>query len=74
MEGNVSIEIAGERRPLQYGDVVLILPEVAHHVVIHDEEMPYQEIDVLARQRKENSLFTIGGKWNAETRKPSISI
>ena len=39
-----------------------------------DEEMPYQEIDVLARQRKENSLFTIGGKWNAEKRKPSISI
>ena len=42
MEGNVSIEIAGERRPLQYGDVVLIPPEVAHQVVIHDVEMPYR--------------------------------
>ena len=34
LEGYVSIEIAGERRPLQYGDVVLFSPEVAHHAIM----------------------------------------
>lgn len=44
------------------------------HEWTEEDLLDYQEIDVLARQRQENSLFTIGVKWNAEKRKPSISI
>ena len=59
MEGNVSIEIAGERRPLQYGDVVLIPPEVAHHVVIHDVEMPYRRFVFWISKEYANQLMQL---------------
>lgn len=42
MEGNVSIEIAGNEYRLQYGDVVLIPPGIFHHAVIHDTETSYR--------------------------------
>ena len=59
LEGNVSIEIAGERRPLQYGDVVLIPPEVAHHVVIHDVEMPYRRFVFWISKEYANQLMQL---------------
>ena len=59
MEGNVSIEIAGERRPLQHGDVVLILPEVSHHVLIHDEEMPYRRFVFWISKEYANQLMQL---------------
>lgn len=59
LEGNVSIEIAGERRPLQYGDVVLIPPEVAHHAVIHDVEMPYRRFVFWISKEYANQLMQL---------------
>ena len=38
MEGDVAIEISGQKYPLTSGDVVLIPPHVAHHAVIEDQK------------------------------------
>lgn len=42
LEGNVSIEIAGQRWPLHYGDVVLIPPGVRHRAIAQDAQIPYR--------------------------------
>lgn len=42
LEGNMSMEIGGVPYPLQYGDVVLIPPEMPHRAVIHDASVPYR--------------------------------
>ena len=44
MEGDVAIEISGQKYPLTSGDVVLIPPHVAHHAVIEDQKKPYRRI------------------------------
>ena len=73
MEGNVSIEIAGERRPLQYGDVVLILPEVAHHVVIHDEEMPYRRFVFWISKEYANQLMQLSQAYGFLMQQAAVS-
>ena len=42
LEGDVSIEIAGEIKPLQTGDLVLIPPDIPHHAIIHTSNTPYR--------------------------------
>lgn len=42
LEGDVSIEIKGNAYPLEYGDVVVIPPGVAHRALVHGEEVPYR--------------------------------
>lgn len=63
LEGNVSIEIAGERHSLQYGDVVLIPPEVTHHVVIHDVEMPYRRFVFWISKEYANQLIQLSKSY-----------
>ena len=42
LEGDVSIDIAGDIHPLKNGDVILIPPNVPHHALIHSEDAPYR--------------------------------
>lgn len=63
MEGNVSIEIAGNVYHLQYGDVVLIPPGIFHHAVIHDTEAPYRRFvfwiteEYLSHMMEESAVY-----------------
>lgn len=41
VEGSVSMEIAGKRRLLAPGNVIVIPPGVSHRAVIHDNTVPY---------------------------------
>lgn len=42
LEGNVSIDIKHSITPLYPGDMVLIPPQITHHAVIHDANIPYR--------------------------------
>lgn len=42
LEGNVSISIEKKNYRLSFGDMVLIPPEVKHHVIIHNADVPYR--------------------------------
>ena len=42
MEGDVSIEIEGQRYPLRYGDMVVIPPHRRHRAVVHNHAQAYR--------------------------------
>lgn len=42
LEGNVSMNIEGTLFPLKPGDVVIIPPNVPHHALLHDGQLPYR--------------------------------
>ena len=42
--GSVSINIAGEEHPLKKGDMILLPPNVVHHMSILDKSIPYQRV------------------------------
>ena len=42
--GEVSIFIEGIRHALKPGDMILIPPEMHHHVFVHNPDSPYQRI------------------------------
>lgn len=42
LEGNVSMDIEGTSCPLKQGDVIVIPPNVRHHVLLHDVHIPYR--------------------------------
>lgn len=42
LEGDVSIQIGQEIYPLRFGDIMLIPPETAHRLVIHDPDVRYR--------------------------------
>ena len=44
LNGNADIEINGVAYPLKTGDMILIPPMVNHHIILKDEETPYQRI------------------------------
>ena len=41
-EGEVDMEIAGKRHPLQSGDVLVLPPDTGHRAVVHEGEAPYR--------------------------------
>lgn len=41
LEGSVSMMIAGKEYPLMKGDLIIIPPDVHHHIIIHDENRTY---------------------------------
>ncbi|WP_461810564.1 helix-turn-helix domain-containing protein [Faecalimonas sp.] len=42
LEGNVSMNIEGTCYPLKQGDVIVVPPNVKHHVLLHDVHIPYR--------------------------------
>ena len=41
LEGDVSMEISGTKFPLKKGDIIVIPPDVHHHIIIHDASETY---------------------------------
>ena len=48
MEGDVSIEIEGQRYPLRYGDMVVIPPHRRHRAVVHNHAQAYRRFVFLS--------------------------
>ena len=42
VEGDVSIEIEGQRYPLRYGDMVVIPPHRRHRAIVHNHAQAYR--------------------------------
>lgn len=58
LEGNVSISIEEKIFPLSLGDTVLIPPEVKHHVIIHNTNVPYRRFVLWISQDYYNRLIS----------------
>ena len=59
MEGDVSMDIEGSLFPLKPGDVILIPPKVAHHIILNNSDMPYRRFVFWISQEYCNQLITI---------------
>lgn len=42
LEGDISIQIGEEVYPIQYGDIMLIPPQIPHRPIIHSTSIPYR--------------------------------
>ncbi len=42
IEGDISMQVGRDIYPIHFGDAMLILPEMAHHAIIRNPEIPYR--------------------------------
>lgn len=42
VEGNISMQVGKDIYPIQFGDAMLIPPNMAHRAIIHNSEVPYR--------------------------------
>ncbi len=59
LEGDVSIQIGESVFPLQYGDIILIPPNVPHMPVYHSNRVPYRRFVFWISQEYCNHLLSI---------------
>ena len=59
LEGNVSIHIDGTEYLLQYGDMILIPPGIAHFATLLGREAPYRRFVFWVSQEYCRSLFSV---------------
>ena len=63
LEGNVSISIEKELFQLSLGDMVLIPPQVKHHVIIHNTHVPYRRFVLWISQDYYNRLIATSASY-----------
>ncbi|MBE5876339.1 MAG: helix-turn-helix domain-containing protein [Lachnospiraceae bacterium] len=59
LEGDISIQIGENIFPLQYGDIILIPPNIPHMPVYHSTRIPYRRFVFWLSQEYCNHLLTI---------------
>lgn len=72
LEGEVSIEIGGQRHPLKYGDMVLIPPGMPHHAVIQNRIGPYRRFVFWISREYCNQLMEISASYGYLMQKAAI--
>lgn len=63
LEGDVSLQIADTVYPLQYGDIILIPPNVPHMPIHHSDKVPYRRFVFWISQEYCNHLLRLSSDY-----------
>lgn len=63
LQGDVSMNIAGKKYPVQTGDVILIPPDLHHYAVIHNPDLPYRRFVFWISREYFHQLTQLSGDY-----------
>ena len=64
LEGNVTMEIDSQNYTLKYGDIILIPPEISHHALITESNIPYRRFVFWVSKEYFDQLIKISPSYN----------